>query len=1432
MAFSNLLNTRYMIKRGLTADDIISIASKTYFRKVTQKDFSSYFLRIKNGTEVYWKTFNNAITTLGQKSLLVYMPSNNTEKLRTEPIDCYILLDISNAITTGNIKFKCDKTTIKFVNTSADPYYEVGSYHVTLTVNCYNEEVFLLDIDFPLCNTIYTEDFYKPIVDNNQVLITNSTMYDTLKNNMNEGKTCVISTMNNYIMNTWNNFYYDNNFKGCIFNKGASTASSVSPNENIYFYIEVLKKEGNTWTVNLGYNDNFGKRETKLDLTLNSDNVTLTLNGDWLSGISNIKLTNISSGYSILCWIIKNNSLKETLNNVNTLIYRDKEDKTEYISCIDSECDFLEYTFLKHSNIPRKNALTDITYRDGVPHYYCAKSGFFFEIGNKIIMKYEDSTKGYTTSELATWDTSNNLYKVTNGEAYIKFSEDDTKNKGLYGASVMNNYKYQYNSCSLYPFNINNHTILSEGLTVTQNFKVYLPRIFSPNAYFNTKSYTKYVSDYSETRMYASHPKNVNRNCLYLQIEIVLRNVDANLDFGEIPPFDTTVKYDDVRYANIEFCKDGEEYKLTCYYKNRQGLNPWSVEFQCSSVIMDNNKISFTLSNSDKITLSGGYLRSETNETLPPNAYYMDCNGKRALPYTVIASSFISSIDGYPNTITGYDDFVTELERSYLRKRMVTNRDETYDMIFRGFAQKKVKGNTTLDRFDGNEMWLILRDLMGDGYFGYLSCENGILSFNCLIKFVIGNPVGSSKWIHWTYDNGKKTLSVVINNGYNDNDSWQDIDGIVFRLSESTDNLYTDMIFNKDMTFSPQSEIDATSSDSNFLNKIENEKRLALYYGQIGRTCNRVLLLNRITDTIPISNFLNDPLHLKCAFYTSNNTYLYVNVTNVNSLRTSVLECKAKIGSFFSKFDYEVTIQITFSGNNVWITDYKDFSIIATLIKFMIIDEVNISDAVNPSDMRQIIYRDASGYNNMYIDQLAISNGKDVIDGFSNSNVPRGVDPNKSNFVYKIPTSYNMVYKRNGDVTYIVQKKESSTITINENITHLNGKLKYNKKEIATVGNQIRYTNSLFYTALRLFNVKTIADDIVIGKDSQGIVCFGDILCTVRTFGHYVSSCSDDEIPISRTIKSHNGSERVLHLHRYNRAFKYVDTLSNAQLLERMTTFKDLAGLLIQLELTNVEAVNENTVYFDTDAGYNIVFYMDILIDIAKSEVTFIYKKDDETTVSSTISVDDDTITITINSETITLYRNDDTTGYLKYVRYDNAYIPPNTKYTLGKDVTDFKGTKPFSDTDLVLAYTVKTIYLPVPPIQSSITMWTNRCWTEYRDDNLNHVTQLISNCFSEITGYRMPDGTIKDSYNGTKDVFVAYTDEERVYVECYDKNGLTLYDQDLKPLERVCKLSTVKSFDCNRSFTYFNVYNMWYNKLNGPVTIYCVYCGTLKSGV
>lgn len=108
---------------------------------------------------------------------------------------------------------------------------------------------------------------------------------------------------------------------------------------------------------------------------------------------------------------------------------------------------------------------------------------------------------------------------------------------------------------------------------------------------------------------------------------------------------------------------------------------------------------------------------------------------------------------------------------------------------------------------------------------------------------------------------------------------------------------------------------------------------------------------------------------------------------------------------------------------------------------------------------------------------------------------------------------------------------------------------------------------------------------------------------------------------------------------------------------------------------------------------------------------------------------------------------------------------------------------------------------------------------------------QLMYRCFSVITG-SCANGTFTGTYDSTKDVFVAYTDEERVYVECYDKNGLTLYDQDLKPLEKACTLSTTKSFDCNRSFTYFNVNYNWYNKLNGPVTIYCVYCGTLKSDI
>lgn len=238
---------------------------------------------------------------------------------------------------------------------------------------------------------------------------------------------------------------------------------------------------------------------------------------------------------------------------------------------------------------------------------------------------------------------------------------------------------------------------------------------------------------------------------------------------------------------------------------------------------------------------------------------------------------------------------------------------------------------------------------------------------------------------------------------------------------------------------------------------------------------------------------------------------------------------------------------------------------------------------------------------------------------------------------------------------------------------------------------------------------------------------------------------------------------------------------------------------------------------------------MDILIDIANSKVTFIYKEYEKDTVYPTISVDDEMITIIIDSETITLYRKDDTTGYLKYVRYDNAYIPPNTKYTLGNEVT--YDNKPFSDTDLVLAYTVKATYLPVPPIESSITMWTNRCWTEYRDDNLNHVMQLMYRYFSVITG-SCANGTFTGTYDSTKDVFVAYTDGERVYVECYNKSGLTLYDQDLKPLERVCDTSMEKSFSCNSYFTNFKVYNMWYNKLNGTVTIYCVYCGTLKSDV
>ena len=477
--------------------------------------------------------------------------------------------------------------------------------------------------------------------------------------------------------------------------------------------------------------------------------------------------------------------------------------------------------------------------------------------------------------------------------------------------------------------------------------------------------------------------------------------------------------------------------------------------------------------------------------------------------------------------------------------------------------------------------------------------------------------------------------------------------------------------------------------------------------------------------------------------------------------------------------------------------------------------------------MRLLVYRDET----RYVDVLYKNGSGDVIGGLSNSNAPRNESKKyNSDIVYLGSSDCNTIfYLGSTAVNFMYYSNNVSSIKI-ESFYMSSSNLETNEYKLSVKNTSC--TISLFtlgsiglkrdnfpmisyqgITYLSYCNIRTKNGllGVITKWNDKDLRIFGDAACTLKTYSRYVGSCYTSPMLIPETIQAQaNGRrQRKYKLAYYNKdCAKDVDPSSKARVLQNgLRERTETTAVLIEVAMTNIEAVSEDVVYFDKTATYNKPFYMDILLDFTQKKVTFMYNDGKEETPNGELAqnTENNTLTFSKGNDVVTLYKKDDQSGYLKYVRYDYEFLPPNVKYTFGKDIADRPSA--IEENDLVIQYTVKAVYTIEYP-ESSITCYTNRCYTEYKDDHLIAIADKMEALFEtsniilfrryRFDGVFYIDKTIDYKNPLTKDtdtIIVSYTDEEKVLTVMYDLEyrkskhyvkRLVLLDENLDELESV----------------------------------------------
>lgn len=292
--------------------------------------------------------------------------------------------------------------------------------------------------------------------------------------------------------------------------------------------------------------------------------------------------------------------------------------------------------------------------------------------------------------------------------------------------------------------------------------------------------------------------------------------------------------------------------------------------------------------------------------------------------------------------------------------------------------------------------------------------------------------------------------------------------------------------------------------------------------------------------------------------------------------------------------------------------------------------------------------------------------------------------------------------------------------------------------------------------------------------------------------------------------------------------------------------------ILVELEMTNIDAVDKGTVYFDENARYGEDFYMQLLIDFAESKVTFIYTSspnDREIVNGFSYSIECSTVTLEKDNDKLILYFTDNDGGYFSWIRDALVDIPPNIKYT----TVTYPG---IPATEKVIPFSVVAV---LATRMSEIMVYTNRFYGQYTSSQLEdlycRIRVMFSDGYSEIkqsgSGYSSngvdPDDVLEDTSNYNT-ILVVYSVGERTFIVGYTVEDskikvLTTYNSSMEVistvnLEREVQISkddisTVIVLDIEvaidkaYSYSLSMVYNdYWYNHSEGSCDLHALYIG------
>lgn len=1008
--------------------------------------------------------------------------------------------------------------------------------------------------------------------------------------------------------------------------------------------------------------------------------------------------------------------------------------------------------------------------------------------------------------------------------------------------------------------------VLASDATTTDYFPVVLGE---PS--YTLKEYPVYVGDCSTGVIGKKFSKSKDQ---YL-IELELYNIDA---YDNVTYFDS-VALGEVRY--MEILVDFTEGKVTCYYNNNNNHNS---EITKNIKSYNARESTLTTEGGDTFGVDGSklYYTRGNDDLIPPNASFSvdSATGKKYL------AAKVTSNLGFECEILwdSYRLFESDVCSSWFRSVMALSDGNDYDTAFKDRVFNK---GTAPDTFV-----FLQRDSVNTSgstgttwncYFAYVPGQNVVESMQgeiLRVSFkIVGNfycTLGKVYYNDLKYKDGYLVFGSAI--GKRIGFPGDDFTYKAICMLSDTGNTFPSAVVS-DM---PIRDFAASIMNRNHVTLCEDDSNgKSGLYSELERVSPENKILLKMYDNTPekIYNFTEYYGSFRGCIKVSSNKYFYIDVTSSTKDGNSI-ELNVDIGAYPSKIHNQCLITMsngTVPGEH---TDYGGYTITGgytsgisnsietddcSIMCYMVKDKsVTCKTDI---DARQSIISDTSG---LYFDRIyRSSDGESVIPDYDKySNIPTGK---------ALSTTDPFVYYVNG-VSYTFSPNstmECKMQYISENDWCI-------ESQIQNVDQTLHFTESAiyfrdYYTLLEHFNLNTngelqytlinekYQESVLHGEDTTDVYyfpkVFDHVMGTLRKFDKYVGSCSKDHfrIPLD-SLK-----ECVLHVDTAVGRRSYKMIAHNPHFLPKEADAKstplsdffvvDTLGkypILVELEMTNIDAVDEDTVYFNYDARYDEDFYMQLLIDFAEGEVTFIYTSspNDFTIVNGfSYTIDGSTVTLEKDEDNdkLILYFTSEDGGYFSWIRDALADIPPNIKYTTVEDP---------GIPDKVIPFSVVAV---LEPRMSEIMVYTNRCYGQYTSSQLEdlycRIRTMFSNGYSEITqsgsGYSKnevdPDDVLEDTSNYNT-ILVVYSVGERTFIVRYKVEDskikvLTTYNSSMEVISTVnlerelqiekddistsIKLDIDVAIDKAYSYSLSMVYNdYWYNHSEGSCDLHALYIG------